>query len=117
MELQDYTAASSFFSGFGGFTYVMVTVSTLRTVTGAEYWVSMNRHFTGQVSTHELHTTHRSRSICQVFASLSTTSACDGHFRWQVPQEIHLLSSMVMCPLLRGSFWRALPGRGSLPGG
>ena len=99
---------SSFFSGLAGFTYVIVTISTLRAVTGAVYWVSMKRHLTGHVSTHELQTTQRSRSICQVFASLLITIACAGHFRWQVPQEMQLLSSMMTCPRESGVFFAGL---------
>src|SRR5512138_175883 len=109
-EKDPHACGSSFFSGLGGFTYVIATSSMPRAVTGAEYCVSMKRHFTGQVSTHELQTTHRSRSICHVFASRATTIACAGHFRWQVPQEMQRLSSIVTCPREIGVFFAAATG-------
>ena len=106
----DYPEFSPFSAVFTGFTYVIVTISTPRLTTGAVYWVSMKRHFTGHVSTHELQTTQRSRSICQVFSSLFNKIACAGHFLWHVPQEMHLLSSMVTCPLVRRVFFAGSAG-------
>jgi hypothetical protein len=112
-----YCFGSSFFSGLAGFTYVIAMISTPRAVTGAVYWVSMERHFTGQVSTHELQTIHRSRSICHVFASLLMRIACAGHFRWHVPQEIQRLSSIVTCPREIGVFFAACAGYRIVAGG
>lgn len=35
---------------------------------------------------------------------------CAGHFLWQVPQEMHLLSSMVTWPLVRRVFFAGSKG-------
>ena len=70
-----------------------------------EYCVSMKRQVTGQTSTHARQTTHRSLSICHVFASRSTTIACEGQILWHDPQEIHRLSSIVTCPRDRAVFF------------
>jgi len=97
-------------AGFGGLTYVIVTISTDFFVTGAVYWVSITRHFTGQVSTQELQTIHRNRSICHVFASLFNRIACEGHFRWHIPQEMHRLASTITCPREIGVFFAGWNG-------
>jgi len=105
-----YAGVSPISTVFTGFTYVMVTISTPQLTAGAVYWGSMVRHFTGHVSTQELQTTQRKRSICQVFSSFCNKIACDGHFLWQVPQEIHRLSSMITCPRVSGVFFAGSAG-------
>jgi hypothetical protein len=70
----------------------------------------MERHFWGQVSTQELQTMQRKRSICQVFATLSSTMAWAGHFRWQMLQEMHLLPSKTTCPREIGVLFAASTG-------
>jgi hypothetical protein len=62
----------------------------------------MVRHFTGHVSTHELHTLQRRRLICHVFSFGSTQIAWLGHFFWHILHEMHLLTSITTCPRDRG---------------
>ena len=69
-----------------------------RVSSAGEYWVSMERQETGQTSTQELQTTHRRRSIVQVFSSLATQIASAGHFFIHSPHEMHIEPSNTTCP-------------------
>lgn len=92
---------------------------TLLSITWVEYRVSMKRHFTGQVSIHELQTTQRSRSIWQVFASLLMTIALTGIFSGRsrriytcshLSLHVHRKAASFLPAGLDGGSWPACSG-------
>jgi hypothetical protein len=74
-----------------------------------EYPVSMVRQWTGHTSTQQLHTTQFRRSILQVFSSLTTHMAPDGHFLMHMPQEIQCAGSMDTLPRESGETVTSCP--------
>ncbi len=75
-----------------------------------EYPVSMTRQWTGHTSTQQLHTTHLRRSMLQVFSSLTTQIAPDGHFLMHMPQEMQCAGSIATRPLEREVFLAGVAG-------
>lgn len=77
---------------------------------------SIERLCFGQASEQLAHAMHLRCSISQVLLARSTLIAPVGHFFWHIPQKMHVVTSIAICPLVAGKISRTTEGYNRVAG-